>query len=141
MTIEMLTPERAEELWPVLEPLYMSACESHEIAKDEMDAGTIRDLARNGLCAVFVGYIGPQPACTIALQFHYTNGRKGADLIAMAGQNLLTFKSAYWNIIMDWLKANGCEFLDAYVPESRIGMYKKKFGFDKSCALVRKTLH
>jgi hypothetical protein len=141
ISIEMLTPERAEELWPALEPMYASACESHDIAKDEMDANAIRELARTGMCAVFVGFVDGEPTCTIAIQFNMTNGKKGADLIAMAGQHLLKFKAAYWDIILDWLRANEVQFLDAYIPAERTAMYQKKFGFDKSCAYVRKTLH
>lgn len=141
MSVEMLAPERVDELWPALAPMYAAACESHEIAKEELSADDIRELGRTGMCAVFVGFIDNVPTCTIAIQFNMTNGKKGADLIAMAGQNLLKFKAAYWQTILDWLKANQVEFLDAYVPEERAVMYKKKFGFNKSCAYVRKNLH
>ena len=141
ISIEMLTPERVAELWPVLEPMYAEACQSHEIAKDELAPDDIRKLGETGMCAVFVGFVEAEPTCTIAIQFNMTNGRKGADLIAMAGKHLLKFKAAYWDIILDWLRANGVQFLDAYIPAERTAMYQKKFGFDKSCAYVRKTLH
>ena len=141
ISIEMLTPERVAELWPTLEHMYVDACRSHDIAKDDLSATTIRTLAETGMCAVFVGFVDDAPTCTIAIQFTKVNGRKGADLIAMAGQHLLKFKAAYWDIIMDWLRANEVQFLDAYIPAERTAMYQKKFGFDKSCAVVRKTLH
>jgi hypothetical protein len=141
ISIEMLTPERVATLWPALESMYAEACRSHEIAKDELSAEDIRKLGETGMCAIFVGYVDEQPTCTIAIQFNNTNGRKGADLIAMAGQHLLKFKAAYWDIILDWLRANEVQFLDAYIPAERTAMYQKKFGFDKSCAYVRKTLH
>lgn len=139
LTVEMVTPERAVELWPVLEPMYAAACRENNL--EQMEPTVIRDLAATGMCAVFVGFVDKAPACTVAIQFHVTNGKKGADLIAMAGQHLMTFKRLYWDTIILWLKANNVEFLDAYVPESRAEMYRKKFGFNKSCACVRMSLH
>jgi hypothetical protein len=41
---------------------------------------------------------------------------------------------------LDWLKANQIRFLDAYVDERRAKMYQSRFGFDRSCALVRMNL-
>ena len=137
----MLTPERVTELWPVLEPMFQSACEGNEIAKDEMDADDIRRIAEEGMCAIFVGFLNDEPSCVLALQFNITNDMKGADVLALAGRGLLQFKSAYWDIILNWLRLNEIEFLDAYIPESRVNMYKKKFGFNKSCGYVRMNLH
>ena len=76
----------------------------------------------------------------LALQFTDTNGHKGAEIMAMGGRHLMRFKEAYWGLILDWLKANGCEFLDAYANERLAKIYSNKFGFDKSCTLVRMTL-
>ena len=141
MTIEMLTPEAVDALWHQLEPMYLKAGEAHPIAKDEMDAKAIRELGMSGMAAIFVGFMDGMPACTIAIQFNLTNGHKGADVIAMAGKHLMMFKAAYWELILDWLRVNEVEFLDAYVPEERVPMYQKKFGFDMSCGYVRKRLH
>jgi hypothetical protein len=52
----------------------------------------------------------------------------------------MKFKNAYWGLILDWLKANGCEFLDAYANERLAKVYMSKFGFNKSCSYVRMTL-
>jgi hypothetical protein len=68
------------------------------------------------------------------------NGHKGADLIALAGKHLIAFKRRYWKSIIEWLKANEIEFLDAYVPAERAMLYTNKFGFDKSCAYMRMSL-
>ena len=141
ISIEMLTPDRVTELWPILADMFQAACEGNEIAKDEMDAEDIRQLAESGMCAIFVGAVDDEPTCILALQFNITNGMKGADILALAGKHLLQFKSAYWELILEWLRANEIEFLDAYIPESRINMYKKKFGFNKSCGYVRMNLH
>lgn len=140
MTIEMLTADRATELWPAIEPLFVAACNGNEIAKDELTASDIYVLVQTGMAAVFVGFEKQKPACVVALQFNYTNGIRCADLIAMAGKRLLKFKSLYWKSILDWLRANEVRFLDAYTPMNRIGVYKSKFGFDKSCAYIRMTL-
>jgi hypothetical protein len=143
LSIEMLTPQRVEELWPHLEPLFVSACDSHEIARQEMSAQSIRELGTNGTAAIFVCFYNGSPSCALAFQFYDANGHKGADLIALAGKGkrLVQFKNAYWRSIIEWLKANKVEFLDAYTPQSRALVYQKKFGFDKSCAYVRMTLH
>lgn len=136
----MLETEQVAELWPELAPLFSSACEAHEVARDEMTAELIYELAMEGQCAVFALYKDQQVAGGLAIQFHDTSGRLGADIIAFAGRNILLFKKAYWDIILAWLKANNVEFLDAYVPENRAAVYQKKFGFDKSCAHLRMNL-
>lgn len=140
MSIEMLTPERVTELWPVLEPYFDAACNGNEIAKDELDAQDIYVLAVTGLVAVFVGFENGEPACVMGIQFNTTNGRKGADVMALAGRGLMRFKAAYWNIILEWLRANDVEFLDAYAPERLAKIYTSRFGFDKSCVYVRMSL-
>jgi hypothetical protein len=140
MTIEMLTPERVTELWPVLEPYFEDACNGNEIAKDELDAKDIYVLAVTGLVAVFVGFEDGEPACVMGIQFNNTNGKKGADVMALAGRGLMRFKAAYWHVILEWLKANGVEFLDAYAPERLAKIYMNRFGFNKSCSYVRMTL-
>lgn len=140
MTIEMLTPERVTELWPVLEPHFDAACRGNEIAKDELDAKDIYVLAVAGLVAIFVGFEDGEPACVLGIQFNTTNGHKCADVMALAGRGLMRFKAAYWHIILEWLKANGVEFLDAYAPERLAKIYLNRFGFNKSCMYVRMAL-
>ena len=143
LSIEMLTPDRVEQLSPYLESMFQEACENHEVVRDEMQGKDIVDLGKNGLAAIFVCYYNGNPSCALAIQFYEANGHKGADLIALAGKGkkLVQFKNAYWKSILEWLKANDVEFLDAYTPQSRALVYQKKFGFDKSCTYVRMTLH
>lgn len=140
MSIEMLTPERVMELWPVLEPHFEAACKGNEIAKDELDAKDIYVMAVTGMVAIFVGFEDGEPACVLGIQFNNTNGHKGADIMALAGRGLMRFKAAYWKTILDWLKANGVEFLDAYAPERLAKIYLNRFGFNKSCMYVRMAL-
>ena len=140
MSIEMLTPERVTELWPVLEPHFEAACNGNEIAKDEIDAKDIYVLAVTGLVAIFVGFEDGEPACVMGIQFNDTNGKRGADVMALAGRGLMRFKTAYWKVILEWLRANGVEFLDAYAPDRLAKIYMNRFGFNKSCAYVRMTL-
>jgi hypothetical protein len=140
MSIEMLTPERVTELWPVLEPHFDAACKGNEIAKDELDAKDIYVLAITGLVAVFVYFEDAKPTCVLGVQFNTTNGRKGADIIALGGRNLMQFKAAYWRTILEWLKVNGVQFVDAYT-NNRLGkILLDRFGFNKSCSYVRMTL-
>ena len=140
LSIEMLTKERVVELWPVLEPYFEAACNGNEIAKDEISAKDIFVLTQVDLAVVFVGFEDGQPACVMGIQFNNTNGKRGADVIALAGRGLMRFKAAYWHIILEWLRANGVEFLDAYAPDRLAKIYLNRFGFDKSCSYVRMTL-
>lgn len=140
MSIEMLTSERVAELWPVLEPHFQAACDGNEVAKCEIDAADIFKLARTGMLAVFVGFEDSEPACVMAIQFNVSNGHKCADVMALAGRGLMRFKAAYWEVILEWLKANDVEFLDAYAPDRLAKIYMSRFGFDKSCSYVRKDL-
>lgn len=140
MSIEMLTPERVTELWPVLEPHFDAACKSNEIVQEELDAKDIYVLAVTGLVAIFVGFESGEVACVMGIQFNVTNGHKCADVMALAGRKLLKFKAAYWGIILEWLKANEVKFLDAYASERLAKVYLNRFGFDRSCMYVRKAL-
>jgi hypothetical protein len=140
MTIEMLSPEQVNDEWDALEPMLDASCKSNEVGILDITPDDIRILAVTGLCVLFIGRESGTPKVVVAIQFNETNGHKGADVIAMGGERLMKFKDAYWNLILDWLKANGCEFLDAYANERLAKIYMGKFGFNKSCSLVRMTL-
>ena len=140
MTIEMLSPEQVENEWAALEPMLDASCKSNEIGVLDITPDNIYLLAVTGMCVLFVGREDGKPKVVVAIQFHDTNGHKGADIIAMGGERLMKFKAAYWNLILDWLKANGCKFLDAYANERLAKIYMSKFGFEKSCSLVRMVL-
>ena len=140
LTIEMLSPEQVDDEWAALEPILDASCKSNEVGILDITPNDIHVLATTGMCVLFVGRESGVPKVIVALQFNDTNGHKGADVIAMGGERLMKFKDAYWNLILDWLKANGCVFLDAYANERLAKIYRNKFGFNKSCSLVRMTL-
>lgn len=141
MSLEMLSPSQIRSMEEELEQMFNLACDGNELARDEMEGKDIVGLGKDGMAAIFAGYYKDKLSCVFAIQFHEVNGHKGADLIALAGEKLLRFKAAYWPAVLEWLRVNGVEFLDAYTPNSRAEMYMKKFGFDKSCAYMRMTLH
>ena len=140
MHIKMLAPEEVDNIWPKLEPMFEASCESNEVGILDITPDDIHILAVAGECAIFVGSEEEEPKVVVAIQFNESNGHKGADVIAMGGERLMKFKNAYWALILDWLKANGCEFLDAYANERLAKVYMSKFGFNKSCSYVRMTL-
>ena len=140
LSIEFLSAERTTELWPKLKPLFNKAIEGNEIAKEEFETDDIYVLSQTGMCAIFVGYENGEPACVLAIQFYTMDNKKGADVIALAGRNLIQFKAAYWQSILNWLKENNIKFLDAYVTERWAKVYKSKFGFNRSCSYVRINL-
>lgn len=140
LTIEMLDSAQVEAEWDKIEPLLDASCKSNEVGVMDISSADIRCLASAGMCAVFACRERGELKLVLVFQFHDTNGHKGADLIALGGTRLLAFKSAYWALVLDWLKANGCEFLDAYANERLARIYKNKFGFDRSCVMVRMAL-
>jgi hypothetical protein len=139
LKIELLTPERVTDLWFVLEPLFTKACEANEVAVD-ISADDIYKLSQEDRLVIFACFDLGRLYTVCAIQFHTTNGRKGADVVAMAGKNLMTFKAAFWQAILEWLKANGVQFLDAYTQPRLAKIFQTKFGFTKSCTFVRMTL-
>lgn len=140
LTIEMLSPEQVNDEWDALEPMLAGACRSNELSEIDLTPEDIKNAAAAGMCVVFGFRKAGALSMTLVLQFTTTNGHKGAEIMAMGGSNLMRFKDAYWSLILDWLKANGCEFLDAYANERLAKIYMSKFGFNKSCSLVRMTL-
>lgn len=140
MSIEMLTPERVVELEDVLRPLFKQACDGNDVAQVSLTEEDILVTAKAGLAAVFVGSIDGRLECTVVVQFGDEGVDRVADVLAMAGRHLTKFRNAYWNIIVEWLRANGVKYLDAYTSHRLEPIFLKKFGFDMSCAYVRKVL-
>lgn len=140
LTIEMLTPPRALALWPKMEPLFKQACEGNPIATSTQSPKNILHMTQTDKAVVFACFDNGRLFTVLAFQFITVGDRKGAEVIAMAGRNLMQFKNAFWKPILDWLRANGVEFLDAYAPPRLADLYLAKFGFDQSCTMVRMTL-
>jgi len=116
-----------------MEPLFKQACDSNELSRTDLSPEIIYDLAIDGTIVIFAFYEAGRVATVLAIQFTDTYGLRGADLIAMAGRNLMVFKKLFWEYILDWLRANNIKHVDAEI-------YKTKFGFEKSCQFVRMTL-
>jgi hypothetical protein len=140
LSIEMLSVDRVVELWPVIEPFFEAACASHVIAKDEMQASDYYILATLEQLAILVCFDGDTPALALAIQFSMVNSHKCAEIMGLGGRKLFKFKTAYWQLVLDWLRANDVEFLDAFASDRMAKIYRNKFGFEKSCQYVRMTL-
>lgn len=138
--LELLTPERVLRLWPELRPLLVKSCESNSVSQTDITAEDIYMLALIGICAIFCATRDGAVACVIAVQFTETNGHKGADIIALAGKDLMKVKALYWDHVLDWMRANKIEFVDLYANERLASLYEKSFGFDRSCVMLRKVL-
>lgn len=139
LSMEMLTPEQVTELWPKLEPYFAAACDSNEVAREELDTKDIYTLATTGMVAVLVGFEDGEPVFVMAIQFVLMNESKGANILAMAGR-VMQFKAAYWPIIIEWLKANEVEFIEAHASERLAKIYLRRFGFNKSCMYVKLSI-
>lgn len=140
LTIELLTRDRAIELWPEIAPLAEMSARGNVMTVTDMDAQYIFNAVMADEAVIFAGFEGDKLSVILGIQFSDANGHKCADIIALAGRRLTMFKSRYWKPILDWLRANDIEFLDSYVPTERAVLYMNKFGFDKSCAHIRMSL-
>lgn len=140
LSIELLTQERAIELWPVIAPLVEKSAMGNTISASDMTA----QYVFNAICAdeavIFAGFEDAKLTTVLGIQFSDANGTKCADIIVLAGRRLTAFKQLYWNPILDWLRANEVKYLDSYVPMDWAMLYINKFGFDKSCAHIRMSL-
>jgi hypothetical protein len=139
-SIEFLMPDKALAMWSVLGPILQNVGDSNEIAQDEFTADSVLDEVKAGQCGMFVYYEDEAPKLVLAIQFNLTGQRKHAEIVAMAGEGLMRFKTAYWQYVLDWLRANGVARLDAYGNGRLARIYREKFGFNKSCEYVRMTL-
>lgn len=118
----------------------MQACNSNEVAQTDISPNDIYYLVVTGQCGIFCFTEDGEPELVFAIQFSETNGHKGAEFIALAGRKLMVVRDLYWQHILDWLKANGVEFIDIYSNERMAKVYTRFFGFDRKCILNRKLL-
>ena len=139
-SIELLTPARAAFLWSQMAPLFEQSCKSNPVSVVDITPGDIYRLVQTDQAVIFAASEHGRVTTVLALQFSMTNGRKGADLIAMGGRRLLKFKGLYWKPIREWLRANGVQYVDAYATPELAKVYQTKFGFDRSCVMVRMAL-
>lgn len=128
------------ELWPKLHPFFVEACQSNDIASTDLAPNDIYYLAVTEQCGIFCCAEDGEPQLVFVIQFTETNGKKGAEFIALAGRNLLRWRDFCWEHILDWLRANGVVFVDIYASERLAKMYNRYFGFNRSCVLLRKVL-
>jgi hypothetical protein len=138
--MQMLSTEEVQQLWPQLEVMLRPACEANEVATTEVNPADILQAVVDGMCVVLAFFKADELGLALVVRFTDTNGHKGAEIIALGGKELVSFKRAYWPFVLDWFRANGCEFVSAYADERLAKIYKTKFGFDKSCEYVRMVL-
>ena len=138
--LDLLNLDQFLQLWPKLYPLFKASCESNEIAQVDITPNDIYCLVVTGQCGIFCFTEDGEPELVFAIQFSETNGHKGAEFIALAGRKLMLVRDLYWQHILDWLRANGVQFVDACSNERMSKVYKRLLGFERSCILNRKLL-
>jgi hypothetical protein len=139
-SIEFLNPQRVEELWVYLDPMLKASCDGNEISSGSLTPKDIHDLAVDGQCGIFVYFENDIPTCTLVIQFIIEGNKKGVEILALGGKHLTSFKNAYWKSILDWFAVNKVKFVDAHVAPEWANVYLKRYGFQKSCSLVRMSL-
>lgn len=138
--LDCLSPEQFLRLWPKLHPLLEAACNSNDVAQTDISPNDIYYLVVTGQCVIFCFTEDGEPELVFAIQFSETNGHKGAEFIALAGRKLVLVRDLYWQSILDWLKANGVEFIDIYSNERIAKIHSRLLGFNRRCVLSRKVL-
>lgn len=138
--IEMLTAEQVEKHWDQLGPIMESGCQANEVAVLEINSKDILELAKTGMCAVFVMWEEDSIECAVALQFGYVMDHKYAEVVSFGGRRMMLAKSLAWQPILDWLRANEVEFLDAQTHPRLAAILMSKFGFTESSVNIRMRL-
>lgn len=128
------------ELWPQLHPFLVAACQSNDVASTDLTPNDIYTLVVTEQCGIFCCAEDGEPRLVFVIQFTETNGRKGAEFVALAGRDLMKYRNLYWGYVLDWLRANGVVFIDIYASERMAKVYNRHFGFDRSCVMLRKVL-
>jgi hypothetical protein len=136
-SIEVLTIDRLNELWPKLRGMFAQSCDGNELSKDELTPEDILVLAAADRVLIVVGFDNGEPACTIAVQFSYMNEKKVADIMALAGKDLTLFKNQYWSSILEWFRGNQVDYVDAVAAPKLANILLKRYGFTKSAVQVR----
>lgn len=139
-TLEMMTPEKVKELWHEIRPHVEASFKSNEVSAMTSNPDDVLVMALTDMCVVFGGFKDKKLATILVIQFNEQSGHKGADILALGGSELTRFKREYWDLILNWLRENEIEYLDAYATDRMAQIYKSKFGFTKSCACVRMPL-
>jgi hypothetical protein len=139
-SLDFLMPDKALLMWPLLEPIFRQVEGSNEIARDEFTTAGLLEEIKAGECGVFVYYEDNVPKLAFAIQFSMNDRQKHAAIVALAGEGLMRCKTAYWDYILNWLRANGVKRLEAYGNGRIAKIYRERFGFNKSCEYVRMTL-
>lgn len=138
--IEYVEGNRIKELWPDIEPMVQRSCEGNAISRGNLSADEIRDAVLYGMCIFFVYYEDRVPTCILAIEISMQGKYKIASILALGGKNLTTFKRLYWKAILDWLRSNDVNYVDAVVDSKYASVYLNKFGFEQQASLVRMSL-
>lgn len=135
---ELLTPARLQELWPQINPLFEVCCS--EASKGEIMAIDIYTLAIQDRAYVFVETLNGIVTVALALEIIPYPRMKLASIFALGGSKLISAKTRYWIYIIDWLKANKIDAIDAAVDDRMLNMLTKRFGFELVYRQVRLKL-
>lgn len=138
--IELLTPARVTEMRPYLAPILSAAADGNPVTRRDVDPEFWISRAEQDLCAVFVGTEDATPVSALIIQFSMTQGGVQAEVLAFAGKNLIAFARAYWDSIIEWLRANNVQSLTALTPDRLANIFRRRLRFTQQCAYVRMPL-
>lgn len=138
--IELLTPERVQELWSEIEPLVEQVVLGNPGSPAPISPFYIQQLALSGVVNIFGLFTGGALALVLISEFSVVDGRKTATILGMAGKDLSKFKLDFWQDVLGWFRASGAKAVDAYTNERLAKIYLRRYGFTDSCSYVRMAL-
>lgn len=138
--LEHLSPARVEELWPQIKELVCRVKDDGNFLYAPVPPNYIYMTAKANVSHI-LGFFDSHRLCMI-LVFELTPSEKGkvANILSLAGKNLMKFKQLYWADILAWFKEAGAVGVSASADHRLANIYLRKFGFTHICSHVSMKL-
>jgi hypothetical protein len=137
MTVAMIDVDSLPGVWPHIREWVEQSCQSNEITAGDLAVSEVYELVASGMLALFVGYHDTQPAAVLGIQFHEDGTNRGSDIVVFGGTRMMEFYRRFWSVIVQWLQANGIQYVGSYANDRLARIYRERLGFTQGCHYVR----
>jgi len=134
-TLEYLTPERVDALWPQLSPL-VDAFVERAAAGDYTTDYVYRNLKWQRAFG-FVEYLDGVPTFFVVFDVHRHAAYTSADVAVIVGKDLKGVQTRVWPVVVQWMKDNGISYVEGLVNDAMYRICKRLFGFRKTHNHIR----
>lgn len=137
----MLHPSEVTTSWGVLKPLLDNLSDSNEMLSDPYFSEQILMDVHGGYTHILAGFEDEDIKLILVISFAVDRQKeKSVDIIGISGKDLTRYKRLFWDQILDWFRAEGVSYVDTLATPRMAEIYKRKFGFNKSCVAIRMDL-